>query len=267
MTGMTLEERLPDQFARDLLAGSLLVAKDSANPVRLHLAAAGLRELFGHVLHRDAPDEDVRACAWFVQDPNTPTVTRGQKAIYLTQGGLSDAFVEGLGLDVGDLHKTAIKSIQVLNKATHVRPETLIVDEAAIDTFIEEALAALEGLLVSFQDGRDAVRDSLVDDVFQAMWDTLIQETFDEINILAGKGYEVDPWIDDQHIEIDAIRSEVVVVRFSGIANVTLHYGPKNDAAEIPHDFPFWMRFEAPVDNPSKLALTGYHIDDTGWYS
>ncbi|MEO1179159.1 MAG: hypothetical protein AAFV87_18990, partial [Pseudomonadota bacterium] len=25
--------------------------------------------------------------------------------------------------------------------------------------------------------------------------------------------------------------------------------------------------FGAIVDNPSKLALTGYHIDDTGWYS
>lgn len=160
-----------------------------------------------------------------------------------------------------------IETHLILNKATHVRPETLVVEEAAIDAFIQKALEALEGLLVSFGDGRDAVRDALVDDVYQAMWDTLIQQTFDEIDILAGKGYEVDPWIDDQRVEIEAIRSDVVVVRFSGIANVTLHYGPKNDAAEIPHDFPFWMRFEAPVDEPTKLTLTGYHFDDSGWYS
>ena len=264
---MTLEDRLPDQFSRDLLAGSLLVANEDGNPVRLHLAAAGLRELFGHVLHKDAPDEEVRACAWFVQDPNTPTVTRRQKAIYSTQGGLSDAYVEGLGLDVGELHATAIKSIQALNRATHVQPETVINDHAVIDTFIKKVLAALEGLLESFQEGRDTVKEALVDDVYQAMWETLVQQTFDEIDILAGKGYEVDPWIDDQQIEVEAIRSNVVVVRFSGIADVTLHYGPKNDTAAIPHDFPFWMRFEAPVDNPTKLALTAYHIDDTDWYT
>ncbi|MFQ6552635.1 hypothetical protein AAD018_009875 [Aestuariibius insulae] len=264
---MDFAGRLPDQFSHDLLAGSLLVAKEPINPVRLHLAAAGLRELFGHILHADAPDDEVRACSWFVQDQNTETVTRRQKAIYSTQGGLSDGFVEGLGLDVKDLHKTAIKSIQVLNKATHVRPETLVSDEAAIDAFVQEALSALDGLLVSFQQGRDAVKEALVDDVYEAMWDALIEQTFDEIDILAGKGYEIDPWIDDQQIEIEAIRANVVVVRFSGLAHVTLHYGPKHDAAEIPHDFPFWLRFEALVDDPTKLGLVDHHFDDTGWYT
>ena len=120
---------------------------------------------------------------------------------------------------------------------------------------------------MSFLEGRDAVRDALVDDVYEAMWDTLVKQTFDEIDILAGKGYEIDPWIDDQKIEIEAIRSDVVVVRFSGIADVTLHYGPKNDAAEIPHDFPFWMQFTAPINDLTQLTLTNYHIDDTGWYS
>lgn len=83
---MSFEERLPDQFSRDLLVGSLMVANDHNNPVRFHLAAAGLRELFGHILHADAPDDEVRACSWFKQEPNTNTVTRRQKAIYSTQG-------------------------------------------------------------------------------------------------------------------------------------------------------------------------------------
>ncbi len=86
-------------------------------------------------------------------------------------------------------------------------------------------------------------------------------------DILAGKGYEIDPWIDDQEIHVEAIRAHVVVVRFSGLAHVTLHYGPKHDAAEIPHDFPFWLRFEAPVDDPTKLGLVDHHFDDSGWYT
>lgn len=264
---MALEDRLPDQFSRDLLTGSLLVAHDQNNPVRLHLAAAGLRELFGHILHADAPDDEVRACSWFEQEKNTKTVTRRQKAIYSTQGGLSDDFVAQLGLDVNDLHRAAIKSIEALNKATHVRPDTLVEDEAAIDAFIQEALAALDGLLDSFDQGRGAVKEALVDDVYRAMSDALIEQTFDSIDILAGKGYEIDPWIDDQHVEVEALKAKVVVVRFSGIADVTLHYGPKNDAAEIQHDFPFWLRFEAPVDKPTELTLVAHHFDDSSWYS
>ena len=99
------------------------------------------------------------------------------------------------------------------------------------------------------------------------MRDALIEQTFDEIDILQGKGYEVDPWNDDQEIHVKAILAHVVVVRFSGLAHVTLHYVPKHDAAEIPHDFPFWLRFEAPVDNPTKLGLVGHHFNDTGSYT
>ena len=140
------------------------------------------------------------------------------------------------------LHRAAIRSIEALNKATHVRPDTLVNDEAAIKSFIDEALAALEGLLVSFSKGRSAVKEALVDDVYRAMSNALIEQTFDDINSLAGKGYEIDPWIDDAEIEIEALRSQFIVVRFSGVANVTLHYGSKHDAAEIQHDFPFWLR-------------------------
>tara|TARA_R110002020_G_scaffold148885_1_gene325032 strand:- start:2353 stop:3147 length:795 start_codon:yes stop_codon:yes gene_type:complete len=263
---MAIVDLLPDEFSRNLLSGSLMVAKDSSNPVRLHLAAAGLRELFGHILHSNAPDEAVRACSWFKQDPNTKTVTRRQKAIYSTQGGLSDAFVEQLGLNVEDLHKAAIRSIEVLNKATHVRPATLVSDDKIIQAFIDEAVIALEGLLESFYHGRDAVKNALVDDVYRAMSDALIERTFDDIDILAGKGYEIDPWIDDAEIEVEALLSETLVVRFSGVAHVTLHYGSKHDAAEIHHDFPFWLRFEAPIEKPTNLALIGHCFDDSSWF-
>lgn len=263
---MSIEDRLPDQFSRDLLAGSLMVANDHNNPVRLHLAAAGLRELFGHILHSNAPDDEVRACSWFKQDPNTKTVTRRQKAIYATQGGLSDAFVKELGLDVNDLHHEAIQSIEVLNKATHVRPETLVNDKASIDAFIGEALKALDGLITSFTQGRSAIKAALVDDLYRAMSEALVERTFENIDILAGKGYEIDPWINDTEIEVEALLSQVIVVRFSGVARVTLHYGSKHDAVEIPHDFPFWFRFEAPIEKPTDLALVGHHFDDTSWY-
>ena len=262
---MDIEERLPDEFSRDLLTGSLMVANDNKNPVRLHLAAAGLRELFGHILNVNASDEEVRACSWFKQDPNTKTVTRRQKAIYSTQGGLSNTYMKQLGLDVEDLHSAAIQSIEALNKATHVRPETLVSDEAGIRAFIDDAVGALAGLIESFSQGRNNVESALIDDVYSAMADALIEQTFDDIDILAGKGYEIDPWINDAEIEVEKLLSQTIIVRFSGVAHVTLHYGSKHDPAEIPHDFPFWLRFEAPVSKPAKLTLVDHYFDNTSW--
>lgn len=230
---VTLKDKLPDQFSRDLLFGSLKVANDEENPVRLHLAAAGLRELFGHILNTDAPDEKVRACSWFSQDRNTRTVTRRQKAVYSTQGGLPDAYVAELGLDVESLHSAAIKSIETLNKAAHVRPETIENDPQQIQDFVDGAINALGGLIDSFAHARNAVREALVDGVYSAMSDALIEQTFEDIDILAGKGYEIDSCIDDADIQVERLLSQTIVVRFSGTANVTLHYGSKHDSAEI----------------------------------
>ena len=264
---MELEDRLPDRFSRDLLSGSLRVANDAENPVRLHLAAAGLRELFGHVLHANAPDEEVRACSWFKQDPNTASVTRRQKAIYSTQGGLSNEYVAALGLDVEDLHDAAIKSIERLNKLTHVRPSTIEGDPKRILEFIDSTLAALEGLIISFEEGRSVVTEALVDEVYRAMSDALIEHTFDSLDILSGKGYEIDPWIDDIDIEVERLLSRDIFIRIGGVAHVTLHYGPKHDAAEIQHAFPFWLKFGAPVSDPAHLTLVDHHFDDSGWYT
>tara|TARA_R110002074_G_scaffold157255_1_gene314084 strand:+ start:160 stop:954 length:795 start_codon:yes stop_codon:yes gene_type:complete len=263
---MDLQDFLPDDLSRDLLSGSLRVAKDMENPVRMHLSAAGLRELFGHLLHTLAPDDEVRKCKWFEQAKDTPTVTRRQRATYATQGGFPDKFIASLGVDVEELHKEAIDAITELNKATHVRPQTLQQDPEAVDAFIAEAVGALEGLLISFSECRSSVQNALEKSVYESMMNALVTENFDTISSLSGRGYEVDLWIDDDDVEIVSISADNVLVRFSGIAPVTLHYGPKNDAAEISHDFPFWMVFEAKVETPTKLKLVDHFFDDSGWF-
>lgn len=80
-----LEQALPDGFSRDLLDGALRVLADQANPMRAHLFAGGLRELFTYLLHNAAPDDEVRACDWFVQAHDTQTVTRRQRAVYASR--------------------------------------------------------------------------------------------------------------------------------------------------------------------------------------
>ena len=193
-------------------------------------------------------------------------VTRRQRATYATQGGFPDEYVASLGVDIEDLHNEAIDAIETLNKATHVRPQTIQKDPGAVDAFVAEALGALEGLLISFSECRSAVQNALEKSVYESMMNALVTENFDTISLLSGRGYEVDLWIDDDEVEVVSLSAEKVLVRFSGIAPVTMHYGPKNDAAEISHDFPFWMIFEAKVEKPTEMKLIDHFFDDSGWF-
>ena len=99
-----LSEQLVDDFSKQVLIGALRVARDPENPIRLNLFSAAIRELFGHTLHVLAPSERVTGCSWYQPHPHTHGPTRRQRAKYATQGGLSDAFVAELGIDVEDLH-------------------------------------------------------------------------------------------------------------------------------------------------------------------
>lgn len=259
-------DSLPDDFSKMLFNGSLKVLDDKENPVRLHLFAAGFRELFTYILHLYAPDEDVRACSWFRQAEDTNTITRRQRATYATQGGLTDAFIKGLGLDVGDLHRNAILAIETLSKATHVKPGSVILEIEEIKKFSETAIRSLDGLMKSFRMCREAVIKTLKDSLYESVAESFVTRTFDQIDIFAGKGYEVDTFILDEDIFIEAITSSEILVRFTGTAPVTLHYGKGDDAAAINHDFPFWMKFCAPVSNPEDLEYISSDFDDSGWY-
>ena len=261
-----LSTALPDDFSRQVLTGSLMVVNDPQNPIGLNLFAAGVRELFGHILHTFAPDENVRACPWFVQNCDTPTVTRRQRAIFATQGGLNDKYMIALDLEVKDYHDATIKAINTLSKATHVRPGRIISDENTIHDFRDTALRALQDMLETFSMARDTIQGALQDAIYNATGMAFISETFTSIDILAGKGYEIDPWIDNDEMIVTDIGPEQVHLKFSGTAHAKLHYGSRHDATEIAHSFPFWMTFTSPVASPDDLTLTDSHFDDSSWY-
>ncbi|CAH2806477.1 MAG: hypothetical protein PPHEINF_5939 [uncultured Paraburkholderia sp.] len=70
-----------------------------------------------------APDQQVLASKWFVPDEkNAGKVTRGQKVTYVVHGGLDPTYVEGtLGIDVQAERSALLKTIDRLNKFTHVK--------------------------------------------------------------------------------------------------------------------------------------------------
>jgi len=261
-----LDSSLPDEFSITLLTGALRALEDEQNPMRAHLFAAAFRELFTYLLHQAAPDDEVRACSWFVQADDTEGVTRRQRAIYATQGGLSDAYVANLGVDVVDLHREAIAAINELNRATHVRPGRVLVDAEEIVDFAETAISSMEGLLEAFEACRETIKELLEDEVYDQMMAAFVERTFGEIDTVASHGYEVGPIVSIDTIEVTEITAREIQINVVGEAPVTLHYGRGDDAAEIEHDFPFNMRFCAPIDAPADITYSDCEIDDTSWF-
>lgn len=261
---MTLSERLPDDFSRTLLAAAEQ-ALSGDNPLRFQHFSATLRELFTYLLHHYAPDDEVKACQWFEQARDTD-ITRRQRAKYATQGGLSDSYLEQLNVDVDDLHSEAIRAIHRLNSATHVRAETLQTDPEKIELSASEAMDALDGLIYSFYICRSVVTDALESQVYDGILEVFVNESIGEIDIVAGGGYEVSPFISIESVHVESITSSTIGVRVEGEAPVRLSYGPSNDSAEIDHDFPFSMKFLASTETPDNLHLDAYEVDNSSWF-
>ena len=97
---LKLRSKLIDDFSAQVLTGALAVVAVPNNPIRLNQFAAAMRELFGHTLHALAPDANVTKCEWFKRVPTTNGPTRRQRAKYATQGGLSDDYIDEIGMHV-----------------------------------------------------------------------------------------------------------------------------------------------------------------------
>jgi hypothetical protein len=261
-----LMKSLPDNFSRELLTGSLRVAADQENPVRGNLFAAGMRELLSHSLHAFAPDSEVEETPWFELEVGTDKITRRQRIRFATQRGIADAFMESIGVDITALQNSLRDAFRALNRATHVRPGRTISSDGDVQALIDETGTALVDFLQTYETNLELLQEELAGNVYQAIMGEFVERTFADIDIVAGAGYEVDPLSPINEIVIDDITATSITVRASGEASVTLQYGSGEDAAEIGHDFPFWMQFSAPVETPRNLRLVDYEIDNCGWF-
>lgn len=270
---LSLEDRirakLDDEFCQSVLTGAIRVVGDDANPIRLNLFAAAVRELFGHLLHMRAPDAGVTACPWFKQEENTDGPTRRQRAKFATPGGLSDKAVEELGVDVADLHDRAIKAIDELNKYTHLRPGTIVSDQSEIETFVDDAMDALLGLLDSFEACRRTVLDALSEKIDHEAVTALITETIQEVDELA-----THHTVDEVHVESTEIVSmthDELCIEAKGTLSVGLQWGSnsdlrRGDGATLNEDFPFVVTMKSFVEDMSDFHDVSYVVDTSEWF-
>jgi len=267
-----LAARLPgDRFLKLVFVGCINVGKSRSNPIRGNLVATGLREAFGHILHTLSPDDQVRACVWFVQAKDTRTVTRAQRVGYIIKAGLTDDFVrDELGLNVKAYADELTEMVEGLNKATHVRPNTILTHGPTIRELFMDVVTGLDTLLDAARDSRrmveEAVAATLHDAVFEKMIGEAIQE-LDELSTHTTIDYHMV-----ERIEVEEMDAATISYVVTGEVAVELQFGSgsdvRNDIGYRDTDsYPYEARAEVAVTDPLNISADDVEVKvDTDSY-
>jgi hypothetical protein len=262
-----LRSRLPDDHSLKMLDGALKVLEQADNPMRAQQFASTQRELIAHVLEVLAPTADVMRCSWFKQDKGVDGPTRRQRAIYTCRGGLSDSFLaDHLQVDPSELHSGFSEAFQKLNKRTHIRLGTVLTDQNEIDDFASETLSALNGIFDTMDELRETVTTAISKELHGEAMSAFINETIEELDILAGRYNTGAVWIDDA--KVLSIDADTIKYQVDGTVDVTLMYGGRSDPAEIDENFPYKCTTVAAVGDPTRFdaSKTAMAVDTSSWF-
>lgn len=268
-----LIHRFPgDKFLETLCEGAWLVARDKANPIRGNLVASALREIFGHIVHSLAPDAEVRKCTWFVQAKDTNTVTRRQKACYIVHAGLPTSFIEGdLKLVTDDCIDPLLEAFDRLNKATHVRAETIVFKGKEVRQIISSVLQGLLKLLDAAAHARADLEHVMSEVMHHAVFDSLINETIQELDELSTHTTVDGHFIDG--VRVVELGAEQVVYEVTGEVEVELQYGSNSDVrndmgARIDDSYPYKATVSSRAATPMRIRAEDVNliVDNSSFY-
>ena len=268
-----VKPRLANDFQRRLLAATIQSVQDESNPLRLNNFSSSFRELFRHVLVELAPDHQVTATSWFVPDEkNGGRVTRAQKVNYVVHGGLDPAYVEDeLGIDIGAERKALLKTIDQLNKFTHVNEDSFGSNPKDVE---RNAFAACEALQ-SFLDCADEARNLLCSRVEGQVHDDVVSEAISEtilsLDEIASHHY-IDE-VDVHQIEVTSMDHAEIQFTAYGSLGVELQWGSNSDVrrgegALIRDSYPLTCKFTSKVESPEELEVVedSLCVDTSSWW-
>jgi hypothetical protein len=235
-----LRKQLPDDFSRSLLDGSLRVLRDGENAVRLNLFCAGLREVYSYVLQERATDADIRATPWFppmrearkraephLTDAQLDRPTRTARMMFATQGGLSDAAMKEMNIDVAAEHAELKSFYDDLSAHTHIRPDRLISEQKEIDAVAAAAIGSLSTFLQAIDDARTAIAEAIIDALGAAAFEELTKETVDDLDILSTHTYVEATLVEEA--KVTKITPTRLFYELAGHVILTLNYGSGSD--------------------------------------
>lgn len=268
-----LKPRLANDFQRNLLTATMQSVQETTNPLRLNNFSASFRELFRHVLVELAPDQQVAACSWFVPDAqNKGRVTRAQKVNFVVHGGLDPTYVQDeLGIDVIAERAALLRTIDKLNKFTHVNEETF----GSSPEDVEQHVCAASEALQSFLDCAVEARKLLCRRVEEQVHDDVVSEAISE-TILSLDEISSHHCIEEvcvHEIELMSIDHSEIQFTAYGSVEVELQWGSNSDVRKgegvvLRDYYPLTCKFTSKVGQPEELEVveSSLRVDTSSWW-
>lgn len=239
---------LSDQFEHELFEASLDCLNDINNKLRLNNFAYSIRELSRHFLHRLSPDENVKLCSWFKEETANGLPTRAQRIKYAIQGGIDDELLYLYGINANEFQQSARaikKSIDSLNKYTHINPEVFNLGEQEVEERTKGVIADFEAFVGAMISCRSQVMNLLEGKIEEEAIEAVVSASFENIDSLAAH-YSLDAaYVENYSVE-EINESEIVVI-VEGEIDVTLSWGSSSerrdgDGHDVEDSFPFSTR-------------------------
>jgi len=264
------------EFEKNLFEASLQNLEDKSNKLRFNNFAYSVRELSRHILHNLAPDHEIICCSWYKNETGTPgIISRGERVKYAIQGGLVDSFVdlEIVEIDtINSLKKQINKSINILNKYTHINSSTFNISEKNINEYSSQVLSALFKLAETIKESRDIIIQKIEDKIYDEFITHSITKVIDEIDILATH-HEVEE-IEPSSFHIIKIESQSLVIKTDGFVSVRLQWGSDSDlrndiGGEMFTSFPFDCIINVEINKKledASISIEKFDVDTSDWY-
>lgn len=266
------------RFERDLYEAAVRNLADTENKLRFNNFAYAMRELTRHMLHRLAPSDEVRKCVWWKSEikgmKKKDDVTRVERAIYATQGGLSNHYMtKKLNLDFNESHEVLRDAIEQLSKYTHIELSVFGLSDGEVTRLVEEITSAVAGLAMAIKDCRSAVADRLSDAIGDAAVQQVLETSLPEVDELATHYFAEEVVVYEQ--EVLSITSDSIFLRASGTIGVTLQWGSNSDVrngdgAQGKDTFDFTCELtgstKAPDSDKLEYIENSISIDTDHWF-
>lgn len=255
-----VRKNLATRFERDLFDSSIKNIVDSTSPIRFNNFAYAIRELTRHILLRLAPNDEVLNSKWYKNETDRKKgISRKQRIYYAIHGGLLPTYVQNtLKLDVTAFHEKFSDIIDRLSKYTHIEEETFGLDEPKILIYASQTLGTLVELFDFIIETKTVVADALHEQVEIALINSIIEETFSAVDILATHHSLEDVHADT--LNLLEINHQFIYFEAYGTIDYELQWGSNLDVSNgdgvvFSRNFPFRCKIRSNVLNPHDIIV------------
>ncbi|UTN02307.1 hypothetical protein L0669_13360 [Flavobacterium bizetiae] len=271
-----IKKLLNSDFEKNLFEASLWNLQDRKNKLRFNNFAYSIRELSRHFLYSLSPDENILKCSWYKNETDKKNgVTRAQRIKYAIQSGLDDKFVNDNLIDLEEIKEIRIEiaeSIDVLNKYTHINPNSFDIEETEIEYLSNNVIKALYNFASTILQTKKQILDALDNEINEEFIQRVVYENIDEISLLST--HQSVHAIVPEQFNLKKIDSNSIYIDVEGYVEVTLQWGSNSDlkndiGAEMHTSFPFCalikIKIEDDIEN-ADIEFEKFDVDVSDWY-